>query len=210
MKTRGFDVKWVGLTGGLGTGKSTVAELLLKSGIPVIDADRIAKQVVEPGSQGLAKVIQVFGPGVLSSSKTLDREKMAGLVFNDPKKLKQLEEILHPLVQEEVLNQKKWLVDQHTPWAVYDVPLLFEKKLQTQFDSIILVTCSKEKQWQRIRERNHWNDQEIQKRLDSQLDLQEKIQFSHHILQNDGSLAELEKKVATFVQLMNDKTQGEI
>jgi dephospho-CoA kinase len=210
MKTRGFDVKWVGLTGGLGTGKSTVAGLLLKLGIPVIDADRLAKQVVEPGSQGLAKVIQVFGPEILSSSKTLDREKMAGLVFSDPKKLKQLEEILHPLVQEEVRHQKKWLMDQHTPWAVYDVPLLFEKKLQAQFDSILLVTCSKEKQWERIRKRNHWNDQEIQKRVDSQLPLKDKIELSHHILQNDGSLEDLQKKVATFVQLMNDETQGEI
>ena len=210
MKTRGFDVKWVGLTGGLGTGKSTVSRLLLKSGVPVIDADRLAKQVVEPGSQGLADVIQAFGPDVLSSSKSLDREKMAGLVFSDPEKLKRLEEILHPLVQEEVRNQKKWLVDQHTPWAVYDVPLLFEKKLQAQFDFILLVTCSAEKQWERIRQRNHWNDQEIQKRLNSQLPLQDKIQLSHHILQNDGTLDDLEKKVATFVQLMNDGTQGEI
>jgi dephospho-CoA kinase len=197
---------WYGLTGGLGTGKSTVANLIRSHGIPVIDADRLAREVVEKGSVGLGHVVQAFGPGILNSQGQLDRLKMAEIVFSSPKKLLQLESIIHPLVQEAVRQQKNWLKDQDCLWAVYDVPLLFEKKLNDQFDGIITVSASKSQQIERVKKRNSWNDEEIQKRIQAQIPLSEKIQQSDYVIENQGSLQELEKKVATLVQLLNDKS----
>jgi dephospho-CoA kinase len=197
---------WYGLTGGLGTGKSTVAALMRGHGIPVIDADRLAREVVEKGSIGLERVVQAFGPGVLNSQGQLDRSKIAEIVFSSPQKLMQLESIIHPLVQESVQQQKSWLKDQDCPWAVYDVPLLFEKNLIKQFDGIITVTASESQQYERIKKRNGWNDEEIRKRLAAQVPLSEKIKQSDFIIENQGSLQELEKKVASLVQLLNDKS----
>jgi dephospho-CoA kinase len=205
-ENKGFSLRWLGLTGGLGTGKSTVSEMLRKAGVPVVDADRIAKEVVERNSPGLAQVVQAFGPGVLNEQGELDRTKMAGLVFSDTAKLQQLESILHPLVQAEVKSQRQWLSDQNHAWAVYDVPLLFEKNLQSQFDEIILVTSTEAQQYARVRARNGWKDDEIRKRIQSQLPLESKKKHSQHIIENNGSPAELEKKVATLVQLLNDQT----
>lgn len=198
-------MRWMGLTGGLGTGKSTVAHFLNKQGVPVIDADRIAKQVLEPGTEGLKQVVLAFGPGILKSDGSLNRVSLADLVFSDKEKLKKLESIVHPLVQGEVKAQRKWLEDQHTNWAVYDVPLLFEKNLQAQFDQIILVTSSFEKQVDRLKLRNNWNDTEINKRINAQLPLSQKIALSQHVIDNDGTVEELEKKVATLVELLNDQ-----
>lgn len=198
-------MRWIGLTGGLGTGKSTVSHFLIRRGIPVVDADKIAKQVLEPGTEGLKQVVLAFGPDILNPDGSLNRTALADLVFSSKEKLLKLESIVHPLVQAEVLNQRSWLADQHTEWAVYDVPLLFEKNLQSHFDQIILVTSSFEKQVERLKLRNHWNDDEISKRLKAQLPLQDKKARSHHVIENDGSLDDLEKKVATLVELLNDQ-----
>lgn len=198
-------MRWIGLTGGLGTGKSTVAHFLTQLGIPVIDADKIARQVLEPRTAGLNQVRLAFGPGVLNADGSLNRVNLSDLVFSNMEELKKLESIVHPLVQEEVQNQKKWLKDQHTDWAVYDVPLLFEKNLQSQFDRIILVTSSFEKQVERLKLRNNWNDSEIEKRMNAQLPLDEKRALSHHVIENDGTLEDLQKKVATLVELLNDQ-----
>ena len=198
-------MKWVGLTGGLGTGKSTVSRMLVQRGVPVIDADRIAREVAEPGGPALPGIIQAFGPGMLQPDGSLDRPKMAQLVFGNPQKLSQLETLIHPHVQSAVANQRKQLEVQGHQWAVYDVPLLFEKNLQGQFDSVIVVSVNDAKtQAQRLKVRNGWNDEEIQKRLDSQLPLSEKVKRAQYVIQNDADLPSLEKKVDSLVQLLND------
>lgn len=202
-------MNWYGLTGGLGTGKSTVSELLKKQGIPVIDADRLAREVIEKGSEGLEQLVRAFGPGILTNDGELDRKKMADLVFSDTKKLALLEAIIHPLVQIEVRKQKAWLKDQNCAWAVYDVPLLFEKKLQNQFDGIILVTATEQQQFERVRLRNAWTDEEIRKRIVAQTPLSEKIHQSQYVIDNSGSLQQLEKKVAELVGLLNDKSKAQ-
>ncbi|MFN8846045.1 MAG: dephospho-CoA kinase [Bdellovibrionales bacterium] len=196
---------WYGLTGGLGTGKSTVASLIRSHGIPVIDADRLAKEVVEKGSIGLERVRQAFGPDILNSQGELDRLKMAEIVFAKPDQLLKLESIIHPLVQEAVHQQKNWLKDQDCPWAVYDVPLLFEKKLKNQFDGIITVTADEQQQIDRVKKRNAWNDEEILKRIRVQVPLAVKVKESDYVINNQGSLTDLEKQVASLVQLLNDK-----
>ncbi len=197
-------MKWVGLTGGLGTGKSTVSQMLLRRGIAVIDADRIAKEVTEPNGPAFQQIIQAFGSDVRRSDGTLDRQALAQKVFGHPEKLRQLEGIVHPLVQEEVKKQKKWVQEQGAPWAVYDVPLLFEKRLQSQFDYVVVVTVSNPQILiERLKQRNCWNDEEIQKRLASQLPLAEKVRQAQYVIDNDASLTELEKKVDTLVQMLN-------
>lgn len=201
-------MKWVGLTGGLGTGKTTVSQMLIKRGISVIDADRVAREVVEPNGPAYPGIIQAFGSGILKADGSIDRALLARAVFGDSKKLLQLEKLIHPFVQQEVSLQKQWLKDQHHPWAVYDVPLLFEKGLKTQFDFIAVVSVTDEQtQVARLKQRNSWNDEEIQKRLKSQLPLSEKITQADYVIRNDADLSSLEKKVDTMVQMLNDLWQ---
>ena len=198
-------MKWVGLTGGLGTGKSTVSQMLVKRGISVIDADRIAREVVEPGGPALPGIRQAFGPEFFSEDGSLDRSKLAQNVFGHPDKLLQLEKLIHPFVQEEVARQRKWLEEQGHLWAVYDVPLLFEKNLQGQFDYIVVVSVTNAStQIERLKKRNNWNDEEIQKRLSSQLPLTEKVAQAHYVIKNDADLQGLDNKVDTLVQMLND------
>jgi len=198
-------MKWVGLTGGLGTGKSTVSQMLISRGIPVIDADRIAREVVEPNGPAFPGIIQAFGKEILQPDGSIDRNKLAKAVFGHSEKLLQLENLIHPFVQEEVLNQRSWLKDQHHQWAVYDVPLLFEKNLKSQFDFVLVVSVTDvTTQISRLKQRNGWNDDEIQKRLKSQLPLSEKIAQADYVIQNDADLSSLEKKVDTVVQMLND------
>lgn len=197
-------MKWVGLTGGLGTGKSTVSRLLMSHGIPVLDADIIAKQVVEPNGPAYLGVVQAFGPDIVRADKTLDRQKLAQKVFGDPAALLKLEQLTHPFVQDEIHRQRQWLADQGTLWAVYDVPLLFEKNLQDQFDYIILVTATAQQQLERVKLRNAWSDEEILKRIQAQRPLKDKEAMADYVLRNDADQPALEKKVATLVQMLND------
>ena len=201
-------MKWVGLTGGLGTGKTTVSQMLIKRGISVIDADRVAREVVEPNGPAYPGIILAFGSGILKVDGSIDRALLAQSVFGNSQKLLQLEKLIHPFVQKEVSNQRQWLKDQNHPWAVYDVPLLFEKGLKTQFDFIAVVSVTDEQtQVARLKQRNSWNDEEIQKRLKSQLPLSEKITQADYVIRNDADLSSLEKKVDTMVQMLNDLWQ---
>jgi dephospho-CoA kinase len=200
-------MKWFGITGGLGSGKSTVSRMLLQRGVPVLDADKIAKEVVEVGSPGLQQIIRDFGPGVLNSQGGLDRLKMAQIVFGDPERLKQLETIVHPLVQQAVRERRQWLEDQGSEFAFYDVPLLFEKNLQRDFDGILVVACSEEHQIQRLKKRNNWSDGEIQQRLKSQIPLSQKINGATFVLENDSDLGSLEIQVdKLLIDLKNVNT----
>ena len=132
-------MQWIGLTGGIATGKSTAAEILRKLGYPVIDADAVSRQAVGPGTMGLQEVVRTFGQDVLLADGSLDRKKMATAVFDNPQLREKLEIILHPLIQAEVARQRQELEKNGHQLAIYDVPLLFEKNLDNQFDQIILV-----------------------------------------------------------------------
>ena len=201
-------MKWVGLTGGLGTGKSTVSRMLISRGIPVIDADRIAREVVEPNGPAFPGIVQAFGTEILQPDGSIDRAKLAKYVFGHAEKLTQLENLIHPFVQREVQNQRAWLRDQDHQWVVYDVPLLFEKNLKTQFDYVLVVSVTDvATQISRLKHRNGWNDEEILKRLKFQLPLSEKIALADYVIQNDADLSSLEKKVDTLVQMLNDLWQ---
>ncbi len=190
--SKGLSMKWVGLSGGLASGKSTVANLLRKKRFPVLDADLAAQEVLKKGTPGLNTVIKVFGSDLLGPNGELDRKKMAEIVFSSPTHLLQLESIVHPLVQEKIKSLRAELEQQGKKIAFYDVPLLFEKKLESQFDTIVLVTSHESDQIARMKSRNQWSDEEIRRRLAAQLPLSEKEKGAHHIIRNHGDLADLE------------------
>ncbi len=198
---------WIGLTGGIASGKSTVAKLFQSRGTPVIDADLIAKQVVGPGSPGLKAVISRFGPQFLNEQGGLNRKTLGELVFKNPQALIDLEKILHPLVQVEVEKQKKMAAIQGALFAVYDVPLLFEKKMQAQFDGVITVVSSLQMQKERMKQRDGLSDREIESRLNSQLPMQEKIAQSRWLIQNESDLKSLEIQFEeVFKEIQSSKT----
>lgn len=200
-------MKWIGLTGGMGTGKSTVAGLLRKRGLPVVDADLIAREVVEPGTSGLEEIVKVFGRGVLDQNGRLDRKRLGQIVFGDSRRLSQLETILHPRIRTAVdLSRAKFESLGHKI-AFYDVPLLFEKKMEDLFDSVIVVSCNPNNQVSRIQSRTGLSLEEIEARIKAQMNLAEKCRRATYVLQNDSSLEDLKKAVDKLLIDLNYQPQ---
>ncbi len=189
---------WIGLTGGLGTGKSTVAQMLRESNFSVIDADQISRDVVAVGGLGLGQVVAAFGKDVLNQDQSLNRKKIAELIFQDTKKKELLENIVHPLVQQEVVRLRDQLQKQGKQLAFYDVPLLFEKKIPG-FDAVIVVAADSDFQKQRLIQRNNWSDAEIDSRQRNQLPLVDKIKSADYVLINNGSLVELRQQLVKII-----------
>lgn len=192
-------MKWIGLTGGLGSGKSTAASFLRKKGWPVIDADQIAHQVLAPGTPGLTKVLEQFGKDLLLTSGELNRRELGMRVFGHPDRLLALEKIVHPLVQDEVSRQRQAFQQAGFQKAFYDVPLLFEKNIGG-FDSVVVVTASPSVVHGRLKARNGWSDDEIAKRLSSQIPLSEKEKRADHVVWNDGELSALESAIDRMLE----------
>lgn len=194
-------MKWIGLTGGIGTGKSTVADILRRRSYQVIDADQIAREALETNSPVFSDVVRVFGPVILDDSGCIQRAKLAEIVFNEPSKKIELENIVHPFVQKKVQELKMLLAKEGAIVAFYDVPLLFEKKLQGQFDKTIVVSCEPEIQLQRIQKRNpQWSAEEINSRVLSQLPLITKVEKADYVIDNNGNLNELESQVEAVLE----------
>lgn len=198
-------MKWFGLTGGIASGKSTVAQLLVERGIPVIDADEIARAVVEPGTKGLEAVKQNFGPEVVGPDGKLNRRKLGEVVFGNAEKLARLEELLHPMVQAETAARRLRFAGSGHGFAVYDVPLLFEKNLETQFDAVILVDATEQLQRERMaRDRGH-TPEEIEQRLRAQLPMEQKKAKAHFTVDNNGDRASLVREVDRLVEWLEHR-----
>jgi dephospho-CoA kinase len=179
-------VKWIGLTGGIASGKSTVAELIRGEGIAVVDADQVAREVVEVGSAGLRRVVERFGAGVLKADGSLDRAKLGGLVFSSLEDREELENILHPLIRDRVAEKKAELAAAGVPLAFYDVPLLFEKKMRGQFDGVLVVSCGRDEQIARLMKRAGLSQDEAERRVASQVPLAEKVRQAEWVIDNSG------------------------
>ena len=191
---------WIGLTGGLASGKSTVSNLLKRQGVPVIDADEIAHQALRPGTGPYQKVLSHFGKTILAADQSIDRKKLGALVFNQKDELLYLESVIHPYVQEQVLIHKEQALARGHGIAVYDVPLLFEKNLMPQFDRIVVVGTKEETQIQRVLKRNQWSREEALARLRNQLPIEDKIARADDVIWNEGSLEELELQTNQWLQ----------
>ncbi len=187
----GGRMKRIGLTGGIGAGKSTVARIFADFGVPVIDVDALARVVVEPGSRGLTRVAEAFGTEVLRSDGTLDREALGKKIFAAPALRTRLEGILHPLIEQE-MNRRIAALEQEGKHAMVlvDIPLLFEAGWESKVDCIVLVYASPEVQLERVRLRDGMPLEEARRRLAAQMPIQNKVARSHYVIRNDGSLEE--------------------
>lgn len=188
----------VGLTGGIASGKSLAARLFEQRGARLIDADIVARQVVMPGSRGLRRVAEAFGPGVVDASGALDRNKLGGIVFADPQRRKTLEAILHPLILEAVFSALRDLEQQGAAGiAVADVPLLYECGIQTRFDATVLVYADPATQLKRLRDRDGCTPDQARQRLSAQMPIEDKRRLADFIIDNTGAPADLEAGVAS-------------
>ena len=181
-----MNTRVLGLTGGVGMGKSTAARLLKKVGLPVVDSDDLAREAVQPGTEGLAEIADEFGEGFLKADGSLNRDKMASKVFQDEAARKRLEAIIHPRVRTVWEKQIDQWREQKRPVGVVVIPLLFEVDLQDSFDAVLCVACTVNSQRARLRERN-WNDAQITARIAAQMDIAQKMDLADHVLWNEGA-----------------------
>jgi dephospho-CoA kinase len=186
----------VGLTGGIGTGKATVAKMLSSLGALVIDADRLAHEAVHPGSRPWKQVVRAFGKGILGRDGRIDRRRLAAIVFSDPGKLRLLDSIVHPPVLREMRRRmERAAAEGRYPVAVADVPLLFEAGLENEFDRVIVVTCPREEQIRRCRARGGMSREEVERRINAQMPLREKERRADYVIDNRGALEQTGKQV---------------
>jgi len=191
----------IGLTGGIASGKSTVAAMLSQRGAIVIDADQIARDVVVPGGQALEQITAHFGTTILQSDGTLNRKKLGGIVFNDPNKRKALEAIIHPLIRQALWEQMRETELLHpAKLVVVDVPLLYESQLQANFQQVVVVYVPEEVQLERLMARDQLSLTEAKKRLESQLPIEFKKSVADEVIDNSGSLANTTRQVDMFWQ----------
>lgn len=183
----------VGLTGGIASGKSAVSRLLASYGALVIDADLIARQVVEPGTPGLAAVVDAFGAQVLLADGALDRPALGRLVFTDPAARACLNAIVHPLVAAQTARRVAELPADAV--VVHDIPLLVENGLFPAYDDVVVVSCSPATQLQRLVEQRGLTPAEAQARIDAQAPLADKLAVATHVIDNEGTLDDLATQV---------------
>ncbi|KAI0289799.1 CoaE-domain-containing protein [Russula brevipes] len=190
----------VGLTGGIATGKSTVSKQLAARGIPVIDADILARDVVRPGTRALSKIASTFGPDVLKEDGTLDRPKLGAIVFRDDEQRRRLNAIIHPAVRWAIALGilKCWLRGER--FCVLDVPLLIETKIYQWVGKIVVVYCSAEIQLQRLMQRDKSTREDARTRLQAQLPIADKLEYADIVVDNSGTPAELEIHVEEFAR----------
>lgn len=190
--------RMIGLTGGIASGKSTVSSWLSDLGASVIDADGIARFVVLPGQPALAEIAERF-PEVIHSNGTLDRAKLAERIFNNEKDRKALNAIIHPRIQQKVIELVDWNREQGFEIIIYDAPLLIENKLHEGMDGVILVAAPEEVQIARLMKRNDFTREQAIARLRSQLSLDDKkaaiAKQPNWIIDNSGDLAALKARV---------------
>ena len=189
----------VALTGGIATGKSHVRARLERLGVPTIDADILARDAVAPGSAGLAAVVRRFGADVCETDGTLNRKKVGAIVFHDPEARRDLEKIVHPYVREMTERWFGSLDPERVPFAVADIPLLFEGQREGDFDTVIVTACEPATQLRRLMERDGLTEAEAQQRISAQWPLEKKIASADYVVRTDGTFDETNRQVDAVV-----------
>ncbi len=196
----------VGLTGGIASGKSTVSRILGDLGVPVIDADVIAREVVAPGSAALGRIVDAFGEEVLSDDKSLNRARLGEIVFSDASKKKILEGILHPeIIAEQDRRLKNIESEGNTPIAVVDAAVMIESGSWKRFDLIVVVDCDESQQISRLCRRNGMREEEAMRRIEAQMPLSEKVKYADHVIDNRGSMDDTRKQVEELIKSLSGK-----
>ena len=196
----------VGLTGGIASGKSTVSGMFRDLGVPVIDADVIAREVVAPGSRALGAIVDAFGEEVLTDEKSLNRARLGEIVFSDPAKKKVLERILHPeIIAEQDRRLRDLEREGRTPVAIVDAAVMIESGSWKRFDSIVVVDCDESQQISRLRQRNAMDEEEAVRRVNAQMPLSEKVKYANHVIDNRGSIDDTRKQVEELKKVLSRK-----
>jgi dephospho-CoA kinase len=191
-------LKVLGLTGGIGSGKSTVARLIAGLGVPVMDADQLSREVVEPGQPAHAAVAAAW-PQVVDGAGRIDRKRLGAIVFADPAARARLEAIMHPRIQALAEARFADLAAKGHPLAFYEATLLVESGRYKDLDGLVVVTASPETQLARVLARGGLTEEQAQARIDAQLPLLAKVKVADHLIDNDGPLAETQAQVERLI-----------
>lgn len=192
----------VGLTGGIASGKTAVARQFERLQVPVLDTDQIARDVVEPGTPGLARLIESFGPGILDESGRVDRRRLRQLVFADADLRRQLEAITHPAIREELARRS---AAAGGLYQIHVIPLLVETGRAGAYDRVLVVDSPEEEQIRRLIARDNTDIEQARRILAAQATREQRLSAAHDVIENKGTLADLEK----FVQILHEQYQTE-
>lgn len=182
----------IGLTGGIGSGKSTVSKLFEELGIPVIDADVIAHQIVEPGQPALKQLVQAFGERFLNADGSLNRAELRERVFSDPAQKKRLEQLLHPIIYRKIEVEIDKL---NSPYCILSIPLLLETKMTSFVDRVLVIDCPIETQIERVKKRDGFSTERIRSIIASQVSRDERLSCADDIIDNSKQAAQLAEQV---------------
>ncbi|GEM00646.1 dephospho-CoA kinase [Halolactibacillus halophilus] len=188
----------VGLSGSIATGKSTVVEWFKTKQVPVIDADRIAREIVEPGKPILTRLKQTFGEEIIQTDGSLDRTLLGQMIFNDDTLRQKLDDLMHPAIVKEIVSRRDRYMNQSEPLIILDIPLLFEGGFTNLVDRIIVVYTTEAVQLERLMKRNKLTRQEAKKRIKTQWSIEMKKDLATDVINNNGSLDETYKQCDTL------------
>jgi dephospho-CoA kinase len=194
----------IGLTGGVGMGKSKSAELFSERGVPIVDTDLLARQVVEPGQPALEAIRNEFGEGVISKGGGLDRAAMARIVFSDDASRRRLESIVHPRIRALWVGEVERWKAAGQAFGVVVIPLLFETDAASAFDAVVCVACSSASQRRRLEARG-WNAKHIDQRIASQWPIQKKMDLSRHVVWTEPSVQVHREQLDQILRRLNPK-----
>lgn len=193
----------IGITGGIGTGKSQVSRYLTSLGYTVIDADQVAREVVEPGEVAWMKVLDRFGESVLNPDKTLNRRKLGEIIFGDDALRLELNDILHPLIR---MRINAYIEQYHSESVIFiDVPLLFETESRERYDEVVLIYAPDEVALSRILDRDRLSTELLTKKIESQLSIEIKRHLADTVIYNIGTLDELKEEVNAYLKRIKQK-----
>ena len=195
----------VGITGGIATGKTTVANLLMELGVPHIDYDLLARKVVEPGEAAWEDILAHFGSQILNADQSVDRKKLGSIVFQDAEKRRKLESFTHPRIHEQFVKQVHEIVKKF-PGSIIQVsiPLMIEQNLQYMFHKLVVVYVSEEQQIERLMVRDRMSEAAARVILDAQLPIEEKVGYADYVIQNGGSIEDTKKQVEELLKTLQD------
>lgn len=195
----------IGLTGSIASGKSTVANMLRELAYPIVDADVIARQVVEAGSPLLQEIAETFGREVLHEDGTLNREALGVIIFGNEEKRSRLNALMHPAIRKLMLSEKERYIEQGYQTVIMDIPLLFESKLEHYAEKILVVSVSPDIQKQRLMNRNQLSEAEAEARISSQLAMDIKEQRADAVIKNNGTIEETKQQLLAILEKWNAK-----
>ena len=195
VETRAKRVYRVGLTGGIASGKSTVVKFFAALGVPIIDTDQVARQVVEPGQPPLERLVERFGSAILTPDGHLDRPKLREIVFSDPKARADLEALTHPAIGTAV---EAWSAAAGGPYQILIIPLLVEKNLASQVDRVLVVDCDEETQIRRLQARDGSTVEQARAILNAQTSRAARLKAAHDVIQNEGDLSAVRDQVSAL------------